>query len=116
MADFYMVQDRAFLTSDSYRDMMQRLVFGLTNRRDLRVHLLCDGSEESELAFTDNQTVNINPLHPMFKNMTITDVSICCMALILHECLHPLYTDFHLVQRSALRGPLSKQIFNILEH
>lgn len=115
MADFYMVQDRAFLTSDSYRDMMQRLVFGLTNRRDLRVHLLCDGSEESELAFTDNQTVNINPLHPMFKNMTITDVSICCMALILHECLHPLYTDFHLVQRSALRGPLSKQIFNILE-
>ena len=104
----------SFLRSGSYEDMLQRLVVGLTGRRDLSLRVVQGGED---LAWTDNQDIYVNPSHRLLAPLTLVQQTICNMALVTHECLHPLYTDFSLMKRASRhKNPaLLRSVFNTLE-
>lgn len=120
--DFAVDNVREFLQSDAYLRMMTRLAVGLTGKMDLVVCYAPKGSPH--IAYTDKKKIYLNTQHEMFENEPIENVTVYCLALIVHESLHPMYTDFVLVKESyrrqkddinAVECNIRGQIFNILE-
>lgn len=112
---------KKFLRSAAYRNMIREMVVGLTGDHKLAVGLL--PKEHPELAFTDGQYIMINTLHSLFIDEPITDIAKYCLALAVHESLHPLYSSFQCIGDAARKRPsetdnvveVRQSVLNILE-
>ncbi len=110
-----------FLVSPAYCMMLRKMVVGLTSNHRLTVNIL--PATEPELAFTDGATVSINTLHQLFIAQPIEKITEFCLALAVHESLHPLYSCFQCVEDAATKKAgetdniayVRKEILNILE-
>ena len=111
----------AFLMSPAYCNMLRKMVVGLTADHKLTVTLL--DPNHPELGFTDGKRVMINTLHQMFQKEALKKVTEYCLALAVHESLHPLYSCFQCVQDANRKHPkdtdnmvqVRRELFNILE-
>ena len=110
-----------FLVSSAYCNMIRKMVVGITSDHRITVFFL--PASHPELAFTDGKRVMINTLHRLFSTQPIEKVTEYCLALAVHESLHPLYSCFQCVEDAARQRPnendntvfVRKQVFNILE-
>lgn len=110
-----------FLVSPAYCNMLRKMVVGITSDHRITVFLL--PPSHPELAFTDGKRVMINTLHSLFCSQPIEKITEYCLALAVHESLHPLYSCFQCVEDAARQRPgendntvfVRKQILNILE-
>ena len=110
-----------FLVSPAYCMMLRKMVVGLTSDHRLTVNIL--PPDHPELAYTDGSRVDINTLHQLFINEPIEKITEFCLALAVHESLHPLYSCFQCVQDAATQKAgetdnfvyVRKEILNILE-
>ena len=111
----------AFLYSPSYCNMLRKMVVGLTADHKLTVMLL--EPSHPELGFTDGKRVMINTLHQTFRSEPLRKVTEYCLALAVHESLHPLYSCFQCIQDASKKKPydndntvmIRQGLFNILE-
>ncbi len=110
-----------FLQSPAYCSMIRKMVVGITGDHTLTVHIL--PVSDPELAYTDSKRVFINTLHPEFIMEPIEKITIYCLALAVHESLHPLYTCFQCIKDACRKRAsenenivyVRKSIYNILE-
>ena len=67
--------------------------------------------------------IMINTLHSLFIDEPITDIAKYCLALAVHESLHPLYSSFQCIGDAARKRPsetdnvveVRQSVLNILE-
>ncbi len=110
-----------FLLSPAYCNMLRKMVVGLTGNHKLTVQIL--PPDFPEMGFTNGTQIMINTLHQTFVNEPIEKITEFCLALVVHESLHPLYTCFQCVQDAAQKRPnendnvveVRHSLFNILE-
>lgn len=119
-----MIDEKAklmFLHSPAYCDMLRKMVVGLTADHKLMVYLLPPDSPD--LAFTDGTQIRINTLHGLFITEPIGDITKYCLALAVHESLHPLYSCFSCIEDANRKKAgdndnivqIRRELFNILE-
>ena len=110
-----------FLHSPAYCGMLRRMVVGLTADHKLTVYLLTP--DNPELAFTDGSRIMINTLHMLFIDEPIEKITEFCLALAVHESLHPLYSCFSCIEDANRKRAgdndnvlqIRRELFNILE-
>ena len=114
-------QKLMFLISPAYCNLLRKMVVGLTADHKLMVYLL--PPESPDLAFTDGSHIMINTLHQLFIAQPVGDVTKYCLALAVHESLHPIYSCFKCIEDAARRKAgdtdnviqIRRELFNILE-
>lgn len=114
-------QKLMFLISPAYCNLLRKMVVGLTADHKLMVYLL--PSESPDLAFTDGSHIMINTLHQLFITQSVGDVTKYCLALAVHESLHPIYSCFECIEDAARKKAgdtdnviqIRRELFNILE-
>ncbi len=112
---------KQFLISVAYRNMIRKMVIGLTGNHKLTVGILPESSPD--LAFTDGRRIMINTLHKLFSCEPIDDITKYCLALAVHESLHPIYSCFQCIEDAARKRVnetdtvvmVRRNVFNILE-
>lgn len=110
-----------FLLSPAYCDMLRKMVVGLTADHKLMVYLL--PPESPDLAFTDGSHIMINTLNAIFASEPIEKITEFCLALAVHESLHPLYSCFQCIEDATKKKAgdndnvvkVRRELFNILE-
>lgn len=114
-------EKKKFLISVAYRNMIRKMVVGLTGNHKLTVGILPESS--LDLAFTDGRRIMINTLHKLFACEPIDDITKYCLALAVHESLHPIYSCFQCIEDAVRKRAnetdtvvmVRKNVFNILE-
>lgn len=114
-------QKLMFLISPAYCNLLRKMVVGLTADHKLMVYLL--PPESPDLAFTDGSHIMINTLHQLFIAQPVGDVTKYCLALAVHESLHPIYSCFEYIEDAARKKAgdtdnviqIRRELFNILE-
>ena len=114
-------QKLMFLISPAYCNLLRKMVVGLTADHKLMVYLL--PPESPDLAFTDGSHIMINTLHQLFIAQPVGDVTKYCLALVVHESLHPIYSCFECIEDAARKKAgdtdnviqIRRELFNILE-
>ena len=114
-------QKLMFLISPAYCNLLRKMVVGLTADHKLMVYLL--PHESPDLAFTDGSHIMINTLHQLFIAQPVGDVTKYCLALAVHESLHPIYSCFECIEDAARKKAgdtdnviqIRRELFNILE-
>ena len=114
-------EKKEFLQSAAYCNMLRKMVMGLTGDFSLTVGLL--SPQHPELAFTDGKRIFINTLHEMFESEPLDDLAKYCLALVVHESLHPIYSCFQCIKDAATKRAneteffveIRRHLFNILE-
>ena len=114
-------QKLMFLISPAYCNLLRKMVVGLTADHKLMVYLL--PPESPDLAFTDGSHIMINTLHQLFRTQPVGDVTKYCLALAVHESLHPIYSCFECIEDAARKKAgdtdnviqIRRELFNILE-
>lgn len=114
-------QKLMFLISPAYCNLLRKMVVGLTADHKLMVYLL--PPESPDLAFTDGSHIMINTLHQLFIAQPVGDVTKYCLALAVHESLHPIYSCFECIEDAARKKAgdtdnviqIRRDLFNILE-
>lgn len=114
-------EKKEFLQSPAYCDMIRKMVVGMTADYRMTVYLL--SPDDTALAFTDGSRVMINTLNSLFADESIEKITEFCLALTVHESLHPLYSCFQCIKDAAIKRAdendnivkVRKTIFNILE-
>ena len=114
-------QKLMFLISPAYCNLLRKMVVGLTADHKLMVYLL--PPESPDLAFTDGSHIMINTLHQFFIAQPVGDVTKYCLALAVHESLHPIYSCFECIEDAARKKAgdtdnviqIRRELFNILE-
>lgn len=114
-------QKLMFLISPAYCNLLRKMVVGLTADHKLMVYLL--PPESPDLAFTDGSHIMINTLHQLFITQPVGDVTKYCLALAVHESLHPIYSCFECIEDAARKKvgdtdnviQIRRELFNILE-
>lgn len=114
-------EKKLFLLSPAYCNMIRKMVVGITSDHRLTVYLL--PPDFPELAFTDGSRIMVNTLHALFVSQPIEKITEYCLALAVHESLHPLYTCFQCIQDAATKKgkdtdnivTVRRELFNILE-
>lgn len=114
-------EKRLFLQSPAYCNLLRKMVVGLTSDHKLMVYLL--PPESPDLAFTDGSHIMINTLHQLFIAQPVGDVTKYCLALAVHESLHPIYSCFECIEDAARKKAgdtdnviqIRRELFNILE-
>lgn len=114
-------QKLMFLISPAYCNLLRKMVVGLTADHKLMVYLL--PPESPDLAFTDGSHIMINTLHQLFVAQPVGDVTKYCLALAVHESLHPIYSCFECIEDAARKKAgdtdnviqIRRELFNILE-
>jgi cobalamin biosynthesis protein CobT len=114
-------QKLMFLISPAYCNLLRKMVVGLTADHKLMVYLL--PPESPDLAFTDGSHIMINTLHQLFIAQPVGDVTKYCLALAVHESLHPIYSCFECTEDAARKKAgdtdnviqIRRELFNILE-
>ena len=114
-------QKLMFLISPAYCNLLRKMVVGLTADHKLMVYLL--PPESPDLAFTDGSHIMINTLHQLFIAQPVGDVTKYCLALAVHESLHPIYSCFECIKDAARKKAgdtdnviqIRRELFNILE-
>lgn len=94
---------------------------GLTGDYSITVGLL--PPQHPELAFTDGKRIFINTLHELFESEPLDDMAKYCLALVVHESLHPIYSCFQCIEDAATKRAneteslvmVRRHLFNILE-
>ena len=110
-----------FLISPAYCNLLRKMAVGLTGNHKLTVQFLPPG--HPEMGMTDGSRIMINTLHQKFVNEPIEKITEYCLALVVHESLHPLFTSFQCVQDAGSKRPnetdnvafVRRSLFNILE-
>ncbi len=110
-----------FLQSPAYCNMLRRMVVGLTSNHKLMVYLL--PPDHPEMGFTDGLHIMLNTLHQLFIGEPLEKITEYCLALAVHESLHPLYSCFQCIQDAAQKRAgdndniiqVRRELFNILE-
>lgn len=110
-----------FLHSPAYCVMLRKMVVGLTADHKLMVYLL--PPESPDLAFTNGTQIMINTLHALFVTEPIGHITKYCLALAVHESLHPLYSCFNCIEDANKKKAgdndnvvqIRRELFNILE-
>ena len=110
-----------FLISPAYCNMLRKMAVGLTGNHKLTVQILPPG--HPEMGMTDGSKIMINTLHQNFVNESIERITEYSLALVVHESLHPLFTNFQCVQDAGKKRPnendnvayIRASVFNILE-
>ena len=114
-------QKLMFLISPAYCNLLRKMVVGLTADHKLMVYLL--PPESPDLAFTDGSHIMINTLHQLFIAQPVGDVTKYCLALAVHESLHPIYSCFECIEDASRKKAgdtdnviqIRRELFNILE-
>lgn len=114
-------QKLMFLISPAYCNLLRKMVVGLTADHKLMVYLL--PPESPDLAFTDGSHIMINTLHQLFIAQPVGNVTKYCLALAVHESLHPIYSCFECIEDAARKKAgdtdnviqIRRELFNILE-
>lgn len=114
-------QKLMFLISPAYCNLLRKMVVGLTADHKLMVYLL--PPESPDLAFTDSSHIMINTLHQLFIAQPVGDVTKYCLALAVHESLHPIYSCFECIEDAERKKAgdtdnviqIRRELFNILE-
>ena len=114
-------QKLMFLISPAYCNLLRKMVVGLTADHKLMVYPL--PPESPDLAFTDGSHIMINTLHQLFIAQPVGDVTKYCLALAVHESLHPIYSCFECIEDAARKKAgdtdnviqIRRELFNILE-
>ena len=114
-------QKLMFLISPAYCNLLRKMVVGLTADHKLMVYLL--PPESPDLAFTDGSHIMINTLHQLFIAQPVGDVTKYCLALAVHESLHPIYSCFECIEDAARKKAgdtdnviqIRRELFNIFE-
>lgn len=114
-------QKLMFLISPAYCNLLRKMVVGLTADHKLMVYLL--PPESPDLAFTDGSHIMINTLHQLFVGQPVEKVTEYCLALAVHESLHPIYSCFECIEDASRKKAgdtdnviqIRRELFNILE-
>ncbi len=114
-------QKLLFLLSPAYCNLLRKMVVGLTADHKLMVYLL--PPESPDLAFTDGSHIMINTLNQLFAAEPIEKITEYCLALAVHESLHPLYSCFECIEDATKKKAgdtdnviqVRRELFNILE-
>lgn len=114
-------EKKQFLQSAAYCNMLRKMVMGLTGDYSITVGLL--PPQHPELAFTDGKKIFINTLHELFESEPLDDMAKYCLALVVHESLHPIYSCFQCIKDAATKRAneteslvmVRRHLFNILE-
>jgi len=114
-------QKLMFLISPAYCNLLRKMVVGLTADHKLMVYLL--PPESPDLAFTDGSHIMINTLHQLFAGQPVEKVTEYCLALAVHESLHPIYSCFECIEDASRKKAgdtdnviqIRRELFNILE-
>jgi len=114
-------QKLMFLISPAYCNLLRKMVVGLTADHKLMVYLL--PPESPDLAFTDGSHIMINTLHQLFVGQPVEKVTEYCLALAVHESLHPIYSCFECIEDASRKKAgdtdnviqVRRELFNILE-
>ena len=114
-------QKLMFLISPAYCNLLRKMVVGLTADHKLMVYLL--PPESPDLAFTDGSHIMINTLHQLFVPQPVEKVTKYCLALSVHESLHPIYSCFECIEDASRKKAgdtdnviqIRRELFNILE-
>lgn len=114
-------EKKQFLQSAAYCNMLRKMVMGLTGDYSITVGLL--PPQHPELAFTDGKKIFINTLHKLFESEPLDDMAKYCLALVVHESLHPIYSCFQCIKDAATKRAneteslvmVRRHLFNILE-
>ena len=114
-------EKKQFLQSAAYCNMLRKMVMGLTGDYSITVGLL--PPQHPELAFTDGKRIFINTLHELFESEPLDDMAKYCLALVVHESLHPIYSCFQCIEDAATKRAneteslvmVRRHLFNILE-
>lgn len=114
-------QKLMFLISPAYCNLLRKMVVGLTADHKLMVYLL--PPESPDLAFTDGSHIMINTLHQLFVGQPVEKVTEYCLALAVHESLHPIYSCFECIEDASKKKAgdtdnviqVRRELFNILE-
>ena len=115
------MQKKMFLLSPAYCNMLRKMVVGLTADHSLTVALL--PPSHPEMGFTDGVKIRINTLHQLFANEPIEKNAEYCLALAVHESLHPIFSCFQCIQDAARKKgketdntvQVRRDLLNILE-
>ena len=115
------IQKKMFLLSPAYCNMLRKMVVGLTADHSLTVALL--PPSHPQMGFTDGVKIKINTLHPLFANEPIEKNAEYCLALAVHESLHPIFSCFQCIQDAARKKgketdntvQVRRELLNILE-
>lgn len=115
------LEKKLFLISPAYCNMLRKMVVGLTADHSLTVALL--PPNHPQMGFTDGVRIMINTLHQLFVNEPIEKNAEYCLALAVHESLHPIYSNFQCIQDAARKRPketdntvqIRRDLLNILE-
>ncbi len=105
------VQKKMFLLSPAYCNMLRKMVVGLTADHSLTVALL--PPNHPQMGFTDGVRIMINTLHQLFVKEPIEKNAEYCLALAVHESLHPIYSNFQCIQDAARKK--SKDTDNVVQ-
>ena len=105
-------EKRLFLQSPAYCNLLRKMVVGLTSDHKLMVYLL--PPESPDLAFTDGSHIMINTLHQLFIAQPVGDVTKYCLALAVHESLHPIYSCFECIEDADHINPIGNGVFDEL--
>lgn len=114
-------EKKLFLLSPAYCNMIRKMVIGITSDHRMTVYLL--PPVYPELAYTDGSRIMINTLHSLFAAQPIEKITEFCLALAVHESLHPLYSCFQCIQDAATKKgkdtdnvvSVRRELLNILE-
>ena len=114
-------QKLMFLISPAYCNLLRKMVVGLTADHKLMVYLL--PPESPDLAFTDGSHIMINTLHQLVVGQPVEKVTEYCLALAVHESLHPIYSCFECIEDASRKKAgdtdnviqIRRELFNILE-
>lgn len=98
-----------YLRSRSFKNYIIMVAFGIAGKYVPIVFL--EGG--NELGWTDNKKTYINIFPEMLKECTVEELVCAIHALVVHEHLHTLYTDFNTLQE--MDTELLQKVHNIVE-
>ncbi|MCR5480354.1 MAG: VWA domain-containing protein [Ruminococcus sp.] len=98
-----------YLRSRSFKNYIIMVAFGIAGKYVPIVFL--EGG--NELGWTDNKKTYINIFPEMLKECTVEELVCAIHALVVHEHLHTLYTDFKTLQE--MDTELLQKVHNIVE-
>lgn len=82
------IDEERFLTSDSYRIFLQKIVRGISGDYSLKLIF-------SDDVATDGKVISVNPVHPyVMKVQGLAEKTLVILGQVAHELFHILYTDF----------------------
>lgn len=93
------IDERTFLTSKGCADYLQNMAEAITRKYDSSINIMLDWKKNGAVAWTNSRSeLYLNPCNKYVERQADMAMKLVMLkALVLHECGHMLFTNFHTI-------------------